>query len=217
MPARANLDLLGADVRDEVADRPRCRRWRCRPSSACPPSPRAGARTGRRRGSAGRCPCARRIRMSSGRAEDAQHERDAECRRAARSRAPPPASGRRAPQRGGHQLEADRPAALHQHRVAGVRRSRWRRRARRRRRRTSVTATPARARRARRAAPSRRRPRRATSTAVAPTSSPERGVLGRAVRHRARASRRAPRCGGPAPRRGPSASSAAAIDDGLAL
>ena len=47
--------------------RPRSRRpSRCRPSSACPPWRRAGARSGRRRGSAGRCRCRRSRRMRNG-------------------------------------------------------------------------------------------------------------------------------------------------------
>ena len=88
------LRLLGADVRDQVAEQRARRRWRCHPSWACPPSSRAGARTGRRRGSAGRCPSPS-ARGSARACRRCRARTRRRCRRGARSRAPPRRLSRR--------------------------------------------------------------------------------------------------------------------------
>ena len=173
---------------------PSRRRGRCRPSWACRPWPRAGARSARRRGSAGRSPGARRIRIRTGVPRrvtgNATPGRDEE-----RDHDAAPRRGR--PRR----LEADRPAGLDEHRVAGSHVPGDERDG------PAGVGVPR--------AP-RRRPRRRGGEGGAPVadrhdqrrSRPRpRATRARRARRarsrRARASRRAPRPAGPGPRAGP--------------
>ena len=211
-PARAReRDRLVAEVRDHVAEDRRPDDREARPSSAYPPWPRAGARSARRRGSAGRSPgggagrsapaCAMNV-AEEGRRRGHEHRDHRAAPRGARqqrrrqpSRGRRPGSPSRAPRR------RPRPARA---RYATRRRHPW------------LGAAPARAR------------RRATVRAAGPTpistsmpssadAPPDRRMRRPRRSCRARACRPAPRCGGRSPRCARARSSAASIEAGFAL
>ena len=123
MPVRGELGLLGAHVRDEVADQSRCTTMAMPPMVGVPAFFSWGWANGPSSRICWPMPLRPQHADECGRGQDADDEGGAG---ADEERDHPAGSGgsgcrARAPQPGGHQLQPDRPAALHQHRVAVVR------------------------------------------------------------------------------------------------